>query len=721
MMKPLLYLLLGFLLIFTFLNNFLVTADYEPDDVLTIEYCFQTPEFESVLFGDVIYDMVTISGCSNGGVVGKPNLPIKGAYILLPKDSQVQNIILETHNRTYLGSGFNIEYVEEPVVLSEMYNTSYIYQQQSNLASLKVYPTTHYSVIGTYSMKGFQILVLSLYPMQYDLVTGDLWYYEQISITIQLDTTQENYQHCLFRNQVEDFDAVADRVDNPDVLQTYTQDFNNGIKNGDQWTLENPDDDYELMIITTDPLESSFIPLKTAHETRDCPTIIVTLSDIGSSNVEHIRNYIRDKYNEWGINYVLIGGDDDVVPACRLWVRTNYHVTTMPSDLYYACLDGTYNFDGDINWGEPNDGENGRDVDLLAEVYVGRACVGTPDQVDHFVHKTITYMDSDQDDEYLSNVLFVGEHLGFGGIANFGGNYKDEMIDGSSNHGYETQGIPSDKYDIQTLYDRDRVYPPGWFTSEIKSYINNGVHIINHLGHANYDYNMKMQYADVSSLTNEELCFIYSQGCNAGGFDVSDCIAEHFTVKNDHAAFAGIWNARYGFGVHDSTDGPSQRYDREFWDAVFAEDKHQLGKANQDSKEDNLYRIGQSCMRWCYYELNLFGDPAVSLLDHQNRNLCDQVYDGHGGPLNPGNPYQVQCNVVVPFDQSLTVNPGVQVDFNAFSITAKCGSGSNMHVFAENEQPVQFFIDSLGKRHFINLYNVEMRLKNGGYIRFNDS
>ena len=38
-----------------------------------------------------------------------------------------------------------------------------------------------------------------------------------------------------------------------------------------------------------------------------------------------------------------------------------------------------------------------------------------------------------------------------------------------------------------------------------------------------------------------------------------------------------------------------------------------LGGANQDSKEDNIHLINDSCMRWCYYELNLFGDPSVNV------------------------------------------------------------------------------------------------------------
>jgi len=75
-----------------------------------------------------------------------------------------------------------------------------------------------------------------------------------------------------------------------------------------------------------------------------------------------------------------------------------------------------------------------------------------------------------------------------------------------------------------------------------------------------------------------------------------------------------IMNARYGWGIQYSTDGPSQRFHREFWDAVFGEDISVVGRVNHDSKEDNLWRINYACMRWCYYQLNLFGDPTLDLI-----------------------------------------------------------------------------------------------------------
>ena len=61
------------------------------------------------------------------------------------------------------------------------------------------------------------------------------------------------------------------------------------------------------------------------------------------------------------------------------------------------------------------------------------------------------------------------------------------------------------------------------------------------------------------------------------------------------------------------TNGPSQRYHREFIDAIFGEGKSYIGMANQDSKEDSMGRIDSWPMVWLYYCLNVIGDPMLKV------------------------------------------------------------------------------------------------------------
>ncbi|OQY57624.1 MAG: hypothetical protein B6245_16160 [Desulfobacteraceae bacterium 4572_88] len=118
---------------------------------------------------------------------------------------------------------------------------------------------------------------------------------------------------------------------------------------------------------------------------------------------------------------------------------------------------------------------------------------------------------------------------------------------------------------------------------------------------------------DTDDIVSSKFLFAYSQGCIPGNFE-EDCMAEHLTASSRNGMFAVVFNSRYGWGARNSTDGASQRYNREFWDAYFHEDFMHLGRLNTDSHEDNAWRISEPCMRWCYYESNLLGDPATRLI-----------------------------------------------------------------------------------------------------------
>lgn len=575
-------------------------ADYN-ENVVSIYYSFADPVIEIRTIQNALYTDIHLIDTITDGKPGQPSLPIKGAYILLPPDTTIDVINVDLGDEKVYYLDHPILPGEIPVPLSESDKEISLFVNKSIYSGSDMFPTTLYSVVGVYHSHGYTILVLEINPLQYQPTENKVFFYP--AITLEVRTKPVLGMESMIRSNTNDRNDILTMVDNPDDIRFYDDSIILSC------TL---DDETELLIITTDELKDAFKPLKQAHDAENIKTSIVTLADIGSDDPGDIRDYIKEMYQTKAVRYVLLGGDDDVVPVRYLFVsgmdeNITYYEDYMPSDLYYACLDGSFNGDGDDSWGEPTDGENGGDVDLFSEISVGRACVSTVDEAELFVQKTLSFM-NEIDESYRNKVLFVGEKLGNYGIATYAGNYLDQFFNSSSDDGYKTQGFPTELYDIQTVYDRDG----SWSKEELASYINNGVGIINHLGHSNYVYNIKMSYSDIDILNNEKLCFVYSQGCMAGGFDGKDCFAEYMTVKQPYGAAAGIWNARYGWFWTYRTDGDSQRYHREFWDAVFGETIPTIGEANHDSKEDNIYLVGRSCMRWTMYELNLFGDPTLA-------------------------------------------------------------------------------------------------------------
>ena len=117
----------------------------------------------------------------------------------------------------------------------------------------------------------------------------------------------------------------------------------------------------------------------------------------------------------------------------------------------------------------------GFEADFFAEVFVGRVPLDNPEKLEHFVNKTVSYLNFGVG--YLPRCLMAAEYLADPyppWSSQFGGDYMDELIDGSSAHGYTTAGVPSDQFDIATLYDRDwPTFDPddpwntGWSKSEI--------------------------------------------------------------------------------------------------------------------------------------------------------------------------------------------------------------------------------------------------------------
>jgi len=578
-------------------------------DIVEVEYTFDSPSVEIIKIDGEVFDRINMPGAPNSGAIGYPALPCFGAHILLPYGAKVESIEIVTGKKVLIGEGYSIEPVDRPFILSSPDQLPPIYKNPDVYRLNEAIPRARIENCGIQYLHGHRILVLRLYPMEYIPATGSLSYY--VDISVKVHTAPSDKISSMIKSSKEIENDIVGTVDNPAEISSYRLADKSGAET------------YDMLIITSADLVEAFMPLKDYHDSTGVLTEIHTLDQIGGSDPHLIRDYIRQEYLNNGIQYVALGGDDNLIPSLKLYVVswdgagavTEYK---MPADFYFSCLDGTFNYDNDAYWGEPDDGEGGGEIDLFPEVHVGRISAESPQEVTNLVNKTLSYVSSQ--DPYLQKVLLAGEQLTFGGWGEYGGYAMDEMVNYSNTHGYMTYAFPEDVYDIEKLYDY-LIQPNNyWPPSAMISRINSGFHIIDHLGHSGPGYAMRTDTTMLRlQLNNTQYGFIYAEGCSAGQFDVTDCWAEYVTTVLPDGAFGCVANARLGLGSR-STRHPVHVFNREFWDAVYngAEGKPQIGRAISDAKADHAHLINYPGVRWTLYELTLFGDPAIAIKSVQS-------------------------------------------------------------------------------------------------------
>jgi len=570
---------------------------------VSIDLSFPPPTVEPVQG----YHRVTLPGALNVDRAGTPSLPSVGVWLLLPPGEMAVSCELKELSWKRLPGHYQVEPTPPPHRLSDpspppTEPDPSIYNGQA------AYPPEPVTSLRTHLKRGYALATCLSRPVRWNPADGTLEYLTEAELTLQTapgDREMTGFNR-FYRGDRYTRQWVVDRVRNPESLGLYPR--------RDQG-------DPEAMLVVTD---SDFIDQAEEYaawrNVRGLRTYVATCRqfiDQGDDDDHRvcIRNGITAAYEEWNISYVLLLGDDEQIPHRGLYgIVNNNPDRDIAADLYYAGLDGNWNDDDDDRWGEANE------ADLMAELFVGRIPAGDTLEAERSLAKVRLYSDEPVSGDVLK-VLMVGENLDWNVM---GGDYMDEVYEGSERWGYSTVGYP-DRFQRRNLYDRDG----GWNArNDLVPLISSGYHFIHHLGHANTRGVMKLKFNDLDdnliANNGQENGFniAWSQGCYAGSFDnrgvgpnqyIGDCVAEKFVSKLDHGLVAFVCNSRYGWGNGNNTNGASQHFHREFVDALFDEDITAIGATNQDSKEDTAPWADLGVIRFCYYEINLLGDPAMDI------------------------------------------------------------------------------------------------------------
>ena len=563
-----------------------IPAAFSSNDTLSVEYGFNT----------VIADgHVTIEDTLLREIPGEPLIPYHYARILLPQDTEVKDVKVKT-SAPVVWEGIDITWGQPPCTISNPGGAEKVGKNEQIYNSDSWYLDTLYEVASIESFRGFTILNVMLYPLQYKPKTGTVKIYENMTVEVKFG---KGIKNKLYRGLYSDKDAVSTMVDNPEMAATYAE-----PAEPEPFLTGGP---YEYIIITNSTLAPVFQDLilhkiDYVNRAKLVDVAWIYANYTGCDNPEKIRNFIIDAYTDWDTEYCLLGGDISVVPYRGFYVYANgYTDSDMAADMYFGCLDGDFNADGDSRWAEPEDG-----VDWLEEVFIGRAPVETEAEAEIFVDKVIAY-------ELAVKPKVCQFHAA---VLAPGNNPDSRQIPWDCE-----QWVPED-YVIKELFEQNgSISKDDWRDAWDGTY-DGEPHTppltFQHAGHGSTTCygisSVNWCNADVSSLTNDFWPVHMSVACHSGNFKYNDCLAETY-VKDDCGAIACMLNVNYGW--YSTVD--ASKYSGDFLETMFrglfSDGKEHLGELlNQAKSYWVSHAQSDATYRWCYYEINLLGDPESPCL-----------------------------------------------------------------------------------------------------------
>jgi hypothetical protein len=374
----------------------------------------------------------------------------------------------------------------------------------------------------------------------------------------------------------------------------------------------------QYVIVTEDSLAPAFLPLAVWKTHTGIPAFVEPLSEIrasyplGVDDAERVRMFLQDVHAHWGVQWVLLGGDTTIVPT-RLATTTFFGGAVIPTDLYFSCLLGTWDANGNGIWGEGHQSASspGDDADLAPDLYLGRAPVRNVAEVARFVGKTL--LDEiapagDREDRMLgaAAVLFPNPWSG-GPVTLDGAQLIDEELptfdlDPAMQVARLYQNDLEPSYRPGAVHEtHDRVLDSLAAGQNLVLLIGSGTDSTLSLGDA------PLTRADMASLPNVAHPFhLYSIGATLAAMGANSLGRASLLAEGGAVTVIGA----------DLADFPTatRAFEHEFSRLLFQQNVRAVGELHARSKTPQIpLSTFDGVNRWTEMDLTLFGDPEMRL------------------------------------------------------------------------------------------------------------
>jgi hypothetical protein len=514
------------------------------------------------------FQELTIPGQTTLMNIGKPALPVIRFLVAVPIRAKVEFSCQA--DRPVALDGYSVYPYQPPLTDTDTKSRNFTIDRTAYV-SADPYPASTAIVSAPSTWRHIEVVQVELSPMEYiadqqRLVTNTHLVvelrYSPVGAVDALDATigmVNSHWDRMYRRHVVNYNWLEDRQD---LLRS-----------------EGP----VYLIITHPNFEGEIQPLAEWHHREGMETEVIS---IATSSYQTIKNEITDRYEQGNLEYVLLVGDVDYIPANN-WGGS-------ASDYWYACITGS--------------------PDNFADIAVGRLAVRYSYQAENQVAKILAYEKAPPLDDWLTEIILVAHK------EDAPGKYVEckEYI--------RTDIIPQPPFSIETAYG----HQPDGVNATVTEVINNGCNIVNYRGHGDiqewwaWDYNDDSWFnTQVALLTNgERTPIVFNIACYCHDIEVS-CLGEAFLNKYPGGAVAslGASNPSYTTANHS--------YDKELFRQFTMYDEFRIAWMSNAAATYIINHHGSSGIDNARMYLWL-GDPAT------------EVWTGIPGELLVDHPLDIQ-------------------------------------------------------------------------------
>lgn len=506
---------------------------------------------------------------------------------------------------------------------------------------------------STQIRQGYTYFCFSASPFIYEGDQHVLYLIKDLDL--KLSYTSSQIQETAVRGGKDEIQSIREQLNNPEDIEVFYPEQ----LYPDQKSTANK---LDYLIVTTSDLEDSFAPLVEWKIRKGLKAEIITLSEIYSTYDEptdqlKIKRCLSNLYLDRNLKWVLLGGDYDIVPIqyCYGKVDEEMEDPTIPTDLFYACFDKSFDWNGTV---DDRVGEPFLDyVDIAPEIYISRIPVQTRDQVESFIKKTLNYIQDPPRKNFAQKMLLSGVKSWNIWENKSDSHHRNEQMYSQ----YISRNWAGKKIGF---YDTGSNFPGGELyhvsASNLSQQLNEGYGFFHFAGHGNtYSYLMEtgngFAVEDALELNHPGTGVMLSTTCDVNAFDsYNQCLSEAFLLNPRGGCVAFFGSSRYGLGISNTSAllGPSFQFNAIFLENLFKAETNGTSFSFATIAANAKVRLigndsGGGAFWYLQYALNPMGDPELPLYSLNPKEFTDVKIYRWGNKLTVNTGGVGKCRICI--------------------------------------------------------------------------